>query len=89
MAVPLAVCFAYYSLRYFVACLVLSVYTGTAFYFLFHANLPALQIWIPPSIAFIFTSGVGLLADWVSLDEISPAQPTGVENTKNVNENAA
>lgn len=68
-AVPLAVCFASYSKRYLVGCLLLSIYVGLAFYFLFHANLPTLQIWLPPCIVYVVTSGVGLLADWVPLGD--------------------
>ena len=86
VAVPLAVCFANYSKRYFVACVLLSAYVGTAFYFLFHANLPDLQIWVPPFIVYTVTTGVGLLADWVSLDEVATAQPPEVDGTRIANE---
>ena len=80
LAVPLAVCFANYAKRYFVGCLLLSVFVGLAFYFLFHANLPSLKLWIPPCIVYIVTSGVGLLADWVPLDHLSLNPPSESEN---------
>ena len=69
LAVPLSVVFANYSQRYLVLSTMLSLYAGTAFYFLFHANLPALQLWVPPLVCYIVTSGIGLLAEWVSLNE--------------------
>ena len=49
--------------------MLLSIYVGLAFYFLFHANLPTLQIWVPTCIVYVVTSGVGLLADWVPLGD--------------------